>query len=152
MLFLDPYGMQVDWTTVEAIARTKAIDLWVLFPLGIGVNRLLTKSGDIPDSWRRRLNLLLGTEEWYEELYRFESTPTLFGGEVERVVKASTETIGRYFNNRLKSIFAAVAEEPKVLRNSANSPLYLLCFAAGNPRGAPIALRIANHLLKKGTE
>lgn len=60
VLFLDPYGMQVDWTTVEAIARTKAIDLWVLFPLGIGVNRLLTKSGDIPDSWRRRLNLLLG--------------------------------------------------------------------------------------------
>jgi hypothetical protein len=61
-------------------------------------------------------------------------------------------TIGRYFNNRLKSIFAAVADEPKVLRNSANSPLYLLCFAVGNPRGAPIALRIANHLLKKGTE
>jgi len=152
VLFLDPYGMQVDWTTVEAIARTKAIDLWLLFPLGIGVNRLLTKSGDIPDSWRRRLNLLLGTEKWYEEFYRSESTPTLFGGAAERVVKASTETIGRYFNNRLKSIFAAVADEPKVLRNSANSPLYLLCFAAGNPRGAPIALRIANHLLKKGTE
>ena len=152
VLFLDPYGMQVDWTTVEAIARTKAIDLWLLFPLGIGVNRLLTKSGDIPDSWRRRLNLLLGTEEWYEEFYRSESTPMLFGGAAERVVKASTETIGRYFNNRLKSIFAAVADEPKVLRNSANSPLYLLCFAAGNPRGAPIALRIANHLLKKGTE
>jgi three-Cys-motif partner protein len=152
VLFLDPYGMQVDWTTIEAIARTKAIDLWVLFPLGIGVNRLLTKSGDIPETWRRRLNLLLGTEDWYEEFYRFESTPTLFGGEVERVVKASTETIGRYFNDRLKSIFAAVADEPNVLRNSANSPLYLLCFAAGNPKGAPIALRIANHLLKKGTE
>ncbi|HKY23384.1 MAG TPA: three-Cys-motif partner protein TcmP [Vicinamibacterales bacterium] len=152
VLFLDPYGMQVDWTTVEAIARTKAIDLWVLFPLGIGVNRLLTKSGDIPDPWRRRLSLLLGTEEWYEEFYRSESTPTLFGGAADRIVKASTETIGRYFNNRLKSIFAAVADEPKVLRNSANSPLYLLCFAAGNPRGAPIALRIANHLLKKGTE
>jgi hypothetical protein len=35
VLFLDPYGMQVDWTTIEAIARTKAIDLRVLFPLGI---------------------------------------------------------------------------------------------------------------------
>ena len=30
-------------TTIEAIARTKGIDLWLLFPLGIGVNRLLTK-------------------------------------------------------------------------------------------------------------
>lgn len=151
VLFLDPYGMQVDWATIEAIARTKAIDLWVLFPLGIGVNRLVTKSGDIPESWRRRLTLLLGTEDWYEEFYRHETMPTLFGGAEERVVKASTETIGRYFVDRLKTIFAAVADAPKVLRNSANSPLYLLCFAVGNPNGAPIALRIANHLLQKGT-
>jgi len=150
VLFLDPYGMQVEWKTLEAIAETKAIDLWVLFPLGIGVNRLLTKSGDIPTSWRKRLNLLLGTEEWYDEFYRVESTTTLFGTEEDRVVKASTDTIGRYFNERLKSIFPAVAEQPKVLRNSANSPLYLLCFAAGNRNGAPIALRIANYLLTKG--
>ncbi len=124
----------------------------MLFPLGIGVNRLLTKSGDIPESWRRRLSSLLGTEDWYEEFYRFENTSTLFGGAEERVVKASTQTIGRYFTDRLKAIFSAVADEPKVLRNSANSPLYLLCFAAGNPNGAPIALRIANHLLTKGTQ
>jgi three-Cys-motif partner protein len=152
VLFLDPYGMQVEWKTIEAIAGTKAIDLWLLFPLGIGVNRLLKKSGDIPESWRLRLNLLLGTEDWYDEFYGVESVPTLFGGAEERVIKATTQTIGRYFNDRLKSIFPGVAEEPKVLRNSANSPLYLLCFAAGNPKGAPIALRIANHLLTKGVQ
>ena len=47
VLFLDPYGMQVEWKTIEAIASTKAIDLWLLFPLGIGVNRLLKRDGDI---------------------------------------------------------------------------------------------------------
>ena len=47
-------------------------------------------------------------------------------------------------------MFAGVADEPGVLRNSANNPLYLLCFAVGNERGKrPIALRIANHLLKE---
>ena len=149
VLFLDPYGMQVEWKTIEAIAKTKAIDLWLLFPLGIGVNRLLTKSGDIPKSWRRRLDLLLGTEDWYDEFYRVETTPTLFGEDRERVVKAKMETIGRYFNNRLKSIFTGVAKEPGVLRNSANNPLYLLCFAVGNERAKDIALRIAQHLLKE---
>jgi len=149
VLFLDPYGMQVEWTTIEAIAATKAIDLWLLFPLGIGVNRLLTKSGEIPASWRRRLDLLLGTDDWYEEFYSVERTPTLFGDE-EHLVKATTETIGRYFNARLESIFPAVAPHPRVLLNSANNPLYLFCFAAGNTNGAPIALRIANHLLTKG--
>lgn len=148
VLFLDPYGMQVEWRTIEAIAATRAIDLWILFPLGIGVNRLLTKSGDILDSWRRRLDILLGTESWYDEFYKVEKTPTLFGTDEEHVVKATTETIGRYFVERLKSLFPGVVEEPGVLRNSSNCPLYLFCFAAGNERGAPIALRIANHLLK----
>ncbi|MBA3563951.1 MAG: three-Cys-motif partner protein TcmP [Gammaproteobacteria bacterium] len=149
VLFLDPYGMQVEWKSIEAVARTQAIDLWLLFPLGIGVNRLLTRSGDIPDSWRQRLNLLLGTQDWYDEFYRIETTPTLFGTEQERVVKASMETIGRYFNHRLKQIFAGVIEEPGVLRSSLNNPLYLLCFAVGNVRGKPVALRIAEHLLKE---
>ena len=122
--------------------------MWLLFPLGIGVNRLLKKTGDIPASWRNRLDILLGTEEWYDEFYTVEKTPTLFDGEHEHVIKATMDTIGRYFNRRLKTIFAGVADQPGVLRNSANSPLYLLCFAVANQRGAPVALRIANHLLK----
>lgn len=149
VLFLDPYGMQVEWTTIEAIARTRAIDLWLLFPLGIGVNRLLTRSGDIPPSWRHRLDLLLGTGDWYDEFYEVDTSPTLFGDDQERVVKASRQTIGRYFNDRLKTIFPGVAEEPGVLRNSVNNPLYLLCFAAANEKGAPIALKIATHLLRE---
>ena len=64
-------------------------------------------------------------------------------------MKATTDVIGRYFNDRLKSVFAGVADEPGVLRNSANNPLYLLCFAAATSKGAPIALKIANHLLKE---
>lgn len=44
VLFLDPYGMQVEWQTLEAIASTKAIDLWMLFPIG-AVNRLLGVTG-----------------------------------------------------------------------------------------------------------
>lgn len=141
--------MQVEWKTIESVAETNAIDMWVLFPLGIGVNRLLTKTGEIPGSWRERLNILLGTTDWYDEFYRVETSPTLFGSDEEHVIKASTETIGRYFNDRLRTIFSEVASEPKVLRNSRNCPLYLLCFAAGNSRGAPIALRIANYLLGK---
>ena len=149
VLFLDPYGMQVEWETIEAIAATKAIDLWLLFPLGVGVNRLLTRSGDIPPSWRARLDKLLGKRDWYDKFYRVESEPNLFSTNEDHVVKATTETIGRYFVERLKEVFPGVAEEPRVLRNSARCPLYLLCFAASNKNASPIALRIANHLLKE---
>jgi hypothetical protein len=46
-------------------------------------------------------------------------------------------------------VFFDVAEKPMVLRNTKNCPLYLFCFAVSNEKGAPIALRIANHLLTK---
>jgi three-Cys-motif partner protein len=147
VLFLDPYGMQVEWKTIVAVANTKAIDLWLLFPLGMGVNRLLTKSGKMPESWRQRLNLLLGTEDWYEEFYKVEISHTLFGTAEERVVKASMDSIGQYFVKRLSDVFSGVAA-PGILKNSSNNPLYLLCFAVGNGRGKSIALRIAEHLLK----
>lgn len=150
-LFLDPYGMQVEWPTIEAVARTQAIDMWILFPLGIGVNRLLTRSGDIPEAWQHRLDILFGTTAWREEFYRVRKTTTLFGTAEELVKQATADTIGRYFVDQLKSVFCAVAERPRVLTNSSNCPLYLLCFAAGNQKGAPIALRIANHLLERGT-
>lgn len=152
VLFLDPYGMQVEWQTIAAIAKTKAIDTWILFPLGIGVNRLLTRSGEIPESWRHRLDNLLGNTDWFDEFYKPRKTSTLFGIEEDLVKQATTESIGKYFVTRLKTVFAAVSEKPRVLSNSSNCPLYLLCFAAGNEKGAPIALRIADHLLTKGAD
>jgi three-Cys-motif partner protein len=33
VMFLDPYGMNVDWSTLQAIANTRAIDVWFLFSL-----------------------------------------------------------------------------------------------------------------------
>lgn len=150
VLFLDPYGMQVEWATIEAIAATKAIDLWVLFPLGIGVNRLITRSGDIPDAWRRRLDLLLGSGDWYDAFYEVQVERDLFGDEQEQLIKAKTKTIGEYFLDRLGTVFPAVAHPPGVLRNRKNCPLYLLCFAVGSESQTAqgIALRIASHLLR----
>ena len=147
VLFLDPYGMQVEWKTIEAVAATKAIDLWLLVPLGMGMNRLAPRSGNLPESWRQRMNVFLGTTDWYDEFYKVETMSTLFG-EQRVQVKASMDVMARYFNNRLKEVFAGVAEEPGVLWSSSNNPLYMFCFAVGNERGKNIALRIANHLLK----
>lgn len=146
VVFLDPFGMNVEWATIEALARTHVVDLWLLFPLGIGVNRLLARSGKIPPGWRRRLDLLLGTKDWEQAFYRAQAESGLFEDE-ERLVKAKIEVISEYFLNRLRSVFIAVSPHPRTLMNSANCPLYLLCFAASNKNGANLALKIANDLL-----
>jgi len=45
--FLDPFGVQVPWSTIEALAKTKAIEVIINFPLGMAIQRLLTKSGRV---------------------------------------------------------------------------------------------------------
>jgi three-Cys-motif partner protein len=150
VLFLDPFGMNVAWDTVEAIADTHAIDMWYLFPLGVGVNRLLRRDGNIPQEWQKRLDCIFGDRGWRDIFYKKVSTPSLFEDNTELTRKsAGFEEITRYLIKRLKTIFAGVAKNPLPLLNSRNNPLYLLCFACGNKRGAPIALRIAEHILKE---
>ena len=148
LVFLDPYGMQVEWETVKSIADTQAIDLWILFPLGT-VNRLLKRNGEIRPSLRARLDTFWGEPDWYEVFYQSAKQLLLFDEE-ERWQKAGNifVIIEQYFIERLQGIFKEVAPNPLILRNSKNVPLYLLCFAANNQRGAPIAVKIAKDILE----
>lgn len=150
VMFLDPYGMQVSWKTIEMIADTEAIDLWILFPIGT-VNRLLNKNGKINKGRRKSLDALFGNKDWFEIFFDERERINLITQEPEKyfVKRASFEIIAQYFNDRLKSVFADVALNPLLLTNSTNSPIFLLCFAAGNPKGAPIAVKIAQNILKQ---
>lgn len=147
VLFLDPFGMQVEWDTIASIAGTKAIDLWILFPLGVAVNRLLKKDGSINPQLRARLNGLFGTEDWYDAFYQSIRTTDLFGEYTSTEKVGSFDAIGAYFIDRLKTVFTKVADNPLPLYNSRNNPLYLLCFAAGNPKGSAVAVKIAREIL-----
>lgn len=149
VLFLDPFGLQVGWDTIVAIANIKAIDLWYLFPLGVAVNRMLTKNGQIRVVWRDRLNKLFGDDGWYDVFYRAAKTTSLFGEEEAIQKIGDFGLIERYFVERLKTVFAGVAENPLPLLNSHNNPLYLLCFSSGNPKGAKTAIKIAQDILRR---
>jgi len=150
LLFLDPSGMQVDWTTLEAVARTRAIDVWILFPLGIGVNRLLSRNGEIPPGRQARLDRIFGTTDWRDAFYRPARRGFLDVGP-RKVKVASLNSIAEYYQERLRTVFPAVADNPKVLANSRGAPLFLLCFAVGNPsaKAKDLALRIAQCILRK---
>ncbi len=148
VLFLDPYGMQVGWDIIETIAQTRAIDLWYLFPLGVGVNRLLKKDGKISEGFQKRLDFIFGTPEWRERFYKEEVQSSLFGDELVLKKVSDFRSISSFVIKRLENIFPGVASHPRLLYNSKNNPLYMLCFAAANEKGAKIAIRIAQHLLK----
>jgi three-Cys-motif partner protein len=153
VLFIDPFGMQLSWDTVKAIGQTEAVDTWILFPVS-AVNRLLKKDGDIRPSWRKRLDTMFGQPDWFDVFFPKEKSG-LFGDELEiRRKTADMARIGKYFNNRLTSVFADVAPNPYTLNNTRGCPLFLLCFAAANPnpKASKLAIKIAQDILKRDPE
>jgi len=148
VVFLDPYGMNVDWATIEAIAKTRAIDLWVLFPFAIGAGRMMPKDYPPDGLWARRLTAIFGTEDWKSRFYGQIAGGDLFGDQGAIVRIAGADEILRYFIERLRTVFAGVVEHPMILENAKHTPMYALCFAAGNPKGAPTAVKIAAHLTR----
>jgi three-Cys-motif partner protein len=133
VMFLDPYGMQVSWKTMEVIAESKIIDVMILFPLGVAVNRLLRKDGRIREAEKGRLNECFGSPAWEAAFYTASPQAELFAERQPLIKTTNLENIGRYYNDRLKSIFAEVAPNPVYLRNTKNNPLYLLCLLLQTP-------------------
>lgn len=159
LVFLDPFGMQVEWETIQAIAHTKAIDLWILFPIG-AVNRLLRRDGEIHVPNRKKLDLCFGDSDWFEVFYQLAEQISLFNPEEQIAFYSQEEhwqktsdifkNIERYFIKRLQSVFARVVPNPLWLCQSKNVPLYLLCFASENKTACKIAQDILLKPLRQG--
>ena len=144
--FLDPFALHVKWETIEAIARTEAIDMWLLFP-AMAVNRMLPRNGVVPKQWADKLTETFGSKDW--ESFFYERQHDMFGEETISKQPKIFEKLSEFITMRLKKVFAGANTKPLILRNSTGAPLFLLCFACGNPKGAPIALRIANHIINR---
>lgn len=150
VVFLDPYGMSVTWSTVQAIANTNAIDLWILLPVGQAINRLLTRKGIPEGPWAAKLTSFFGTDVWKDEFYRPSRQPGLFDELDDEYEKIATfESISHFFYKRLDSVFERVADDSLILMNSKNNPLFVLFFAASNPNGASLAVKIAGDVMRK---
>lgn len=145
LAFIDPYGMSVNWSSIEAL-KGLGVDLWILVPTGIGINRLLKSDGNISDSWVLKLENFLGLSqaEIKNHFYKAQSVNTLFG--LETIIEKEKDTVnraGELYKQRLKTIFKFVSE-PFVMKNSTNSIMYHFMMATNNGN----ALKIANDVIK----
>ncbi|MEX0729465.1 MAG: three-Cys-motif partner protein TcmP [Aquisalimonadaceae bacterium] len=147
VVFLDPFGMAVRWDTIKALAQTKKVDLWLLFPSS-SVIRMLPKRGPTDEAWSRKLTDFFGTDSWNDHFFPASPQGDLFGAE-SRKRDVSQRTVAEYILQRLGEVFHGVVDEPLVLYNSRNSPLFMLLFAAANPKGAPTGVRIARHIIQR---
>ena len=153
LLFVDPFATQFNWSSLVNVAKTCAIDVWYLFPFS-AVNRMLTRDGEIVDSWRRNLDRVLGCDDWFDAFYKVDPQISLFTEDEEQEhynKNINTESLKKYIIKRLEEVFPAVAPDSRMFYNSQNAPLFLFCFAVSNrnKQAQVLAMRIAGDILKR---
>lgn len=145
LAFIDPYGMTVNWDSI-AVLKGLGIDLWILVPTGLGVNRLLKKDMNIPEAWVKKLEYFLGLprKEITDHFYKENARNTLFGEETYISKENNAiQKIGTLYTNRLKTVFNFVSDS-FIMRNTNNSIMYHFMMATNNAT----ALTIANDVIK----
>jgi three-Cys-motif partner protein len=139
---LDPFTSNLDWVTVEALARTRAFEVVVNVPTMV-LNRgtLHNDLSGLTPTQVERMTRFWGSDEWLDLLY--EDRPGLWG-ETRRVKTRPTtaERLGRLFKERrLARVFEFVSD-PLVVRNTVGGPIYCLIFAGPNETGLKIATQV----------
>ncbi len=133
--FLDPFGMQVPWSTIEALGRTRGIELILNLPIGMAIQRLLPKNGEFSEEKRAKMDAYFGSNDWYDIVYRQEVD--LFGPKVTKVDQTG-EKLAKWYQRRLKEVYG-FASKPRLIRNTRGSHLYYLLWAGPNKAGSNIA-------------
>lgn len=145
LVLLDPFGMQVDWNSIELLKGTRT-DLWILIPTGVIVNRLLDRKCELTHI--EKLTSFFGKDENFlkDYFYKKRTVETLFGEtEIIEKVKKPIEKIAELYIEQLRSIFEHVTEKPLVLYNTRKIPIFHFACASNNAT----AISIASQIIKK---
>jgi three-Cys-motif partner protein len=147
VLFLDPYGMHVQWSTLEKIAATQALDVWYLFPLS-GVYRQAAKDFSKVDAGKAAsLDSVLGTTTWRQAFYEQAAQRSCLEDDGAAMRTAGPAEISTFVHTRLSELFKGWVSEPVFLPENG-PPMFALFFAVSNPSDAAIKLskKAAEHL------
>jgi three-Cys-motif partner protein len=142
VVFLDPYALHVEWDTLKALASTRVLDVWYLFPIGATIRQLAHNFKGIGPR-EATLDRLLGPE--WRELYSIDPesvrTTDLFEERQEPALRrvVSVKQFENWLKGRLQKQFAFVSD-PLPLLTSRSRQLFSLFLCVSNPSKAAINL------------
>lgn len=150
VVFLDPYGMSVDWETLQILAQTQRVDVWYLFPRAAVIHQLANDIRGIDEGKRKALSRIFGGDDWEEEFYRAKpAQASIFDYEVEegKVRHATPEQIAAFARRRFGKLFCYVSD-PLPLMVKGNKYFELYCLS-NNKKAIALIKRGVNHVIQK---
>lgn len=127
LCILDPYGLNLDWQVIKAAADSKAIEIFLNFPvMDMNRNVFWHKYDQVAPASQDRMTRFWGDESWKNAAYQ-----TVQGLFEEIEIRQSISAVVSAFQDRLKKIAGfRYVPQPMPMRNSAGATVYYLFFAA----------------------
>ncbi len=147
LCILDPYGLDLDWNVIKAAADTKAIEIFLNFPVMDMQRNVFWRNYEKVDvADRERMTRFWGDDTW--ESVAYQISPGLFEDMKE---KTDIKIVVEAFRERLTKIadFTHVPQ-PIPMRNSTGAIVYYLFFAAHKPAAGKIVSDIFKKYEHKG--
>lgn len=156
VLFLDPYGLSVEWKVLEAINSTQRVDVWFLFSLSGLYRNASLDFEKIEDYKKECINQIFGSAEWQRIFYTNEYQPAqgdLFGlaptitNKINRT--AAVPELEAYVHQRLSSLFHYVEKPVALPRMGGQLFSLFLCVSNPNEKAVALARKVAQHIIQK---
>ncbi|MBI5266047.1 MAG: three-Cys-motif partner protein TcmP, partial [candidate division Zixibacteria bacterium] len=140
LFLLDPYGIHLDWEIIYKAGQSRAIEIFLNFPVpDMNRNMLRINPEKIDSEDAKRMERFWGDTSYRQLAYSTEYD--LFGHE-ERLYGASNAVV-KAFKKRLGEVAGfKFVPEPIPMRNRSNAIMYYLFFASPNATGAGIVRQI----------
>ncbi|WP_158586808.1 three-Cys-motif partner protein TcmP [Aurantiacibacter zhengii] len=148
VVFLDPFGLQIKFDTLQALARTQAVDVWYLVPV-FAMFRQVRGDGAVLADGGRSVDEALGTTEWRNVLpVEEKGQMDMFGQKLsEKAVDVAW--FEKIAQERLKAAFGGRVVEQVLPLGKPGLHEFSLMFAWANPHtSARLASKFASVVLK----
>ncbi len=140
LCILDPYGLHLDWSLIQAAGESQSIEIFLNFPvMDMNMNVLWHDTDRVNALQAERMTRFWGDSSWRDAAY--STTGNLFG----IAEKTSNDEVASAFRERLKKVagFKDVPE-PIPMRNRTGATVYYLFFAAHQAVASSIVTEIFN--------
>jgi len=120
---IDGFGVECHWTTIQALATCRRMDLIILFPQGMAINRNLRQWTETASS---SLDVFFGTSAW-REIYQNA------GGQARLCIRSFLDL----YQQNLKKLGYEQAGQVRELpiKSQKGQKLYYLIFTSRHPLG-----------------
>jgi three-Cys-motif partner protein len=146
LCLLDPYGLHLDWGVMACAGRSKAIDIFLNFPvMDMNRNAIWRNIDKAPKEGIERMNRFWGDEMWRKAAYAESAQTNMFFSEPE-LLKQDNDAIVKAFQIRLREVAGfQFVPDPLPMRNGNNAVVYYLFFASQKP----VAKNIIEDIFRK---